>query len=139
MQSAKAGDTEAGIGARIEAARASAFKLTIYHLPPGLRTLVAVTAAALEAFPGVAVDEIGDAATIGSALDALVAARPVPENHPLNVRYGLIFTDVGGERIMRAYKGRFASEGQIEDTPCDFEEPSLHEWLIARYPAARHG
>jgi hypothetical protein len=137
MQAANAKPGTTDLGARIEAARAAAVKLTIYHLPPGLRTLLAIAAGAIEEFPGVAVDEISDAATIAAALDALAAARPSPADGQLNARYGLIFTDAAGERILRAYKSRFPSEGQIDETPCDYEEPAFHEWLVARYQPAR--
>jgi hypothetical protein len=137
MQHASSTAITGVLGTRIEAARATAVKLTIYHLPAGLRTMIAITAGSLEEFPGVAVDEVCDATTIASALDALAAARPSPSDRPPNVRYGLIFTDTAGERILRAYKGRFPSEGQIDETPCAFEEPAFHDWLAARYPSYR--
>ena len=122
----------------IEAARSSAVKLTVFHLPPGLRTLVAVTPGAIETFPDVAIDEIADAAVIAGALDALAASKPARGDRPIDVRYGLIFEDAGGERVMRAYKGAFASAGQIDDVLCDYEEANLHEWLVARYPLPKN-
>jgi hypothetical protein len=121
----------------IDAARASAVKLTVYHLPPGMRTLIAVAPGAIETFPDVAVDEISDAATIAGALDALAASQPSQGDRPLDTRYGLIFENAAGERVLRAYKGRFASYGQIDNAPCDFEEVTFHEWLVARYPVPR--
>jgi hypothetical protein len=124
----------ADLAASVRAAGAVAAKLTIYRIPVSLQTLLGVTPDALESFPDVRIDEIDDAATIGAAIDAIVQSQPEPSDDPLDARFGLVFTNRAGERVLAVYKGRFALSGQIDDAPCDFEEFTLHEWLTARYP-----
>ena len=97
-------------------------------------TLIAVSPSALESFAGVVVEEIDDPAILAAALQAIEASRPVPTQRPLDARYGLVFSNSSGERVLGAYKGSFATRGQIDDQPCDFNELTLHEWLVARYP-----
>ena len=121
--------------ARIEHARGAARKLSIYRVPTGVMTMVAITPQTIETFPGVTVEEIADPALVSAALDAIAASRPEFEESPLDVRFALLFADDAGERILRVYKGSFASQGQIDDEPCAFDEPTLHAWLAARYGA----
>jgi hypothetical protein len=121
------------LAARVRSAGALAKQLTIYRIPPSLRTLVAVTPDALETFAGVSIDEIEDPATIASAIEAVVRSQPGPSSDPLDARFGLIFAGPDGVRVLAVYKGRFGLSGQIDDQPCDFEEFALHEWLTARY------
>jgi len=119
---------------RVRDARSAAVKLTVYHIPPDTATLSAISPAALESFPDVVVDDIEDAAVIESALAAIEASRPTPSARPLDARYGLVFSDATGTRVLGAYKGAFATRGQIDEQPCDFNELALHAWLVARYP-----
>jgi hypothetical protein len=126
--------TSAPLAVRVRAARAVARRLTIYRIPLNLSTIVAVTARALESFPGVTIDEIDDPYTIGAALDAVLASLPEPVTRSIDARYGLVFRDAHDERVLSVYKGYFASRGQIDDTPVDYEEPALDDWLRERYP-----
>ena len=123
----------AELAASVRAAGAIAAKLTIYRIPVSLKTLLAVSGDALESFPDVSIDEIDDPATIAAAIEAVVQSQPEPSDDPLDARFGLVFADREGERVLSVYKGRFALSGQIDDVPCDFEEFTLHEWLTARY------
>jgi hypothetical protein len=118
--------------ARVTGARNTASKLTIYRIPEGISTMVAIGAAAIECFPGVSIEHIDDLETISSALDAVEQSRPTPEDRPLDVRNALIFFDAQGDRVLRVYKGNFASQGQIDDQTCSFDELALHRWLLAR-------
>lgn len=117
----------------ISAARASATMLEIFYLPENMSTLVAITAQSIETFAGVGKDAITDPAVIAAAFDAVERSKPVPEARPIDARYALIFFSAGGERVLRVYKGNFASHGQIDDATCAFDEPILDGWLRARY------
>ncbi len=121
---------------KIATARTSATALAIYRIPENILTFVAVSAGAIETFAGVARDDIDDAATIAAALDAIAQSKPVADPKPLDARYALIFTNASGERVLRAYKGLFASNGQIDDESCAYDEPALDGWLHARYAGA---
>jgi hypothetical protein len=121
------------LGERVLAARPNAATLIVYRLPPRLRALVKVSAVALESYEDVQVEHIADAATIGSALDAIAASRPRPTKDALDARYGLVFFDAAGERVLSAYKGAFALDGQIDGQLCEYEETALHAWLTQRY------
>jgi hypothetical protein len=126
--------TSAMLVERVRAARAVARRLTIYRIPLNLTTIVAVTAVALESFPDVSIDEVRDSGTIASALDAIVASFPEPVTRQIDARFGLVFRDALDERVLSVYKGLFASRGQIDETPCDYEEPVFDDWLRERYP-----
>jgi len=116
---------------RVREAGTRAAKLTLYRISPSLKTLIAVTPAALESFPDVRIDEIEDAATIASAIEAIVASAPEPSDANLDARSGLVFSDLDGSRVLAVYKGRFPSDGQIDLQRCAFEHPALQEWLDA--------
>ncbi len=121
------------------ARRADIALLTLYRIDPRTRTLLAVTPAALETFPDVRSDEIRDAETIAAALSAIQSSKPAQVDTPLDARFGLVFASRDGERILSAYKGQFASTGQIDDTPVSYLEQALHDWLTAFYAAQRVG
>jgi hypothetical protein len=117
----------------VRAAGSLAEKLTVYRLSPSIRTLLAVTPAELERFPGVSVDEIEEPQTIAAAIDAILRSEPEPGEDPIDVRFGLVFSDRRGERVLSVYKGRFALSGLIDEQLCDFNEFAFDEWLTARY------
>ncbi len=117
----------------LRSAGSIAAKLTVYRISPSIQTLLAVTPAELESFPGVSVDEIDEPETIASAIDSILRSEPEPGEDPLDVRFGLIFSDRRGERVLSVYKGRFALSGLIDDQLCDFNEFAFDEWLTARY------
>lgn len=117
----------------ISAARARATKLEIFHLPDYILTFIAVSAQSIETFAGVGKDEITDPVVIAAALDAVERSEPVADARPIDARYALIFSNANGERVLRVYKGSFASQGQIDDATCAFDEPVLDVWLRARY------
>ncbi len=108
-------------------------RLRVYRIPTSTLTLIAVSPATIEQFKDVAIETIDDAPAIAAALDAVVASVPKAEDRPLDVRTALIFETSTGERALRVYQGRFASQGQIDETPCRFEELALHDWLRARF------
>jgi hypothetical protein len=121
------------LGERVSAARPNVTTLTVYRLPPRLRALVKVSAVALESYADVQVEHIADAATIVSALDAIARSRPRPAHEALDARFGLVFLDAAGERVLSVYKGAFALDGQIDEVLCEYEETALHAWLTQRY------
>ena len=43
------------------------------------------------------------------------------------------FVKVSAAAMVSAYKGTFASRGQIDDVTCAYDEPYFHRWLAARY------
>jgi hypothetical protein len=110
-----------------------ATKLTVYRISPSMHTLLAVTPAELESFPDVSVDEIDDPQTIAAAIDSILRSEPEPGEDPIDVRFGLVFSDRRGERVLSVYKGRFALSGLIDAQLCDFNEFAFDEWLTARY------
>ena len=93
--------------------RASIARVTVYSLAGDISTMVAVTPAALETFPGVRVRTSTARARIDALIDALRHARPVGDPDPFDARFGIVFADRFGRRCFAAYTNAGASQGVI--------------------------
>jgi hypothetical protein len=108
----------------LKAHRAKIARVRLYSVAGDITTMIPIAPGALERFPGVKKRVHADRRTIDALIDALVRAKPAPdEGRPLDARYGAIFEDGSGMRRFAAYTNFGASRGVLATQSVAFDNP----------------
>lgn len=109
--------------------------MAVFHIAEGVEYPISVSSHMLEAAAHCCLltKREGDIPAT-EFLDALRRAKLAPSDRVADLRWGCVFCDEGGSRILSVYFDAKGQRGVIDGACYTFESPALTDWVQSLFP-----
>ena len=108
----------------------------IFHVAQGVERPMNVSSLMLEPAADylLLTKSVDDSPAVSSFLVALEAAKPLPADRVADLRWGCVFCDKDGARVLSVYFDAKGERGVIDGACYVFQSAALSQWAESVYP-----